>query len=98
VDRPVWLRRLGVDGDTICDTRNHGGPDQAVYAYALSDLEWWAGQLGDEMARTLVPGGFGENLTLSGVEVTNSVIGERWQIGGAEVVRGHEKVPTGGRV
>ncbi len=26
-----------VDGDTIVDTRVHGGPDQAVYAYARED-------------------------------------------------------------
>jgi MOSC domain-containing protein YiiM len=92
-DRPVRLHRLGVDGDTICDTRNHGGPDQAVYAYALPDLDWWAEQLGDETARRLGPGAFGENLTLDGIEVTNSVIGERWRIGSAELQVASPRIP-----
>jgi MOSC domain-containing protein YiiM len=83
VDRPVHVGRLGLAGDTICDTRNHGGPDQAVYAYASEDTEWWQRELAGELSLELGPGSLGENLTLRGVEVTNSVIGERWRIGGA---------------
>jgi MOSC domain-containing protein YiiM len=83
VDHPVLLARLGVAGDTICDTRNHGGPDQAVYAYASEDTEWWQQQLAGELSFELGPGSLGENLTLRGVDVTNAVIGECWQIGGA---------------
>jgi len=82
VTAPVRVGRLGLVGDTICDTRNHGGPDQAVYAYASEDTEWWQAELADELAFELGPGSLGENLTLRGVEVTNSVIGERWRIGG----------------
>ena len=55
VDGPVALLPYGVDGDTICDTANHGGPDQAVYAYACDDLAFWADELGQPMA----PGGVG---------------------------------------
>jgi MOSC domain-containing protein YiiM len=83
VDRPVQVRRLGLDGDTICDTVNHGGVDQAVYAYASEDTEWWQEQLAGELSFQLRPGSLGENLTLRGVDVTNAVIGERWQVGGA---------------
>jgi MOSC domain-containing protein YiiM len=66
-------------GDTICDTTDHGGPDQAVYAYAREDAAWWAGQLG----REVTPGAFGENFSTSGLDVTGAVIGERWAIGSA---------------
>lgn len=66
----------GLAGDRICDVRHHGGPDQAVYAYAREDLDGWEGQLGP-----LASGVFGENLTTRGVEVTGAVIGERWRIG-----------------
>ena len=66
-------------GDTICDVRHHGGPDQAVYAYAVEDLQVWE----HELARTLPPGSFGENLTTRGVEVTGALIGERWRVGEA---------------
>jgi MOSC domain-containing protein YiiM len=83
VERPVTLRRLGVDGDRIGDLRVHGGPDQAVYAYAIEDTEWWQREVGPELAFPLAPGSFGENLTVRGVDVTNSLIGERWRIGSA---------------
>jgi MOSC domain-containing protein YiiM len=48
-----------------------------VYAYARESYAWWEGELGWE----LVPGTFGENLTLEGVEVDEALIGERWEIG-----------------
>ncbi len=78
---PVAVRQLGLDGDTICDTANHGGVDQAVYAYAEEDAAYWQEQLADELPFRLGPGAFGENLTTRGIEVTEAVIGERWRIG-----------------
>ena len=53
---PGW-GASGVAGDTIVDKPNHGGPDQAVYAYAREDLEVWAGRLD----RSIRGGFFGEN-------------------------------------
>ncbi|MEV0051335.1 MOSC domain-containing protein [Saccharopolyspora shandongensis] len=67
----------GLAGDTICDSANHGGPDQAVYAYAREDLDAWERELG----RTLRSGSFGENLTTDGLDVTGALIGQRWRIG-----------------
>jgi MOSC domain-containing protein YiiM len=67
----------GLAGDAICDLRHHGGPDQAVYAYAVEDLADWA----RELDRELPPGVFGENLTTEGLEVSGALIGERWRIG-----------------
>lgn len=67
----------GLVGDFIGDRRSHGGDDQAVYAYAVEDLQWWA----DELGRTLSAGQFGENLTTSGLDVNGARIGERWRIG-----------------
>jgi MOSC domain-containing protein YiiM len=78
---PVKLRALGVDGDTICDTRHHGGVDQAVYAYALEDTEWWRAELDGQTAVDLGPGALGENLTTTGVDVTGAIVGERWAVG-----------------
>ena len=76
---PVRLGVDGVDGDTICDTANHGGPDQAVYAYSTDDLDFWTEQL----QRLVEPGNVGENLTVSGVDCSHAVIGERWRVGEA---------------
>lgn len=83
VDGPVMLRPLGVEGDRIGDSRFHGGVDQAVYAYAIEDTDWWQREVGPELSFQLAPGSLGENLTLRGVDVTHSIIGERWRIGSA---------------
>jgi MOSC domain-containing protein YiiM len=79
--RPVSGRvaTVGVNlvGDDQADRSVHGGPDQALYAYAGEDLEWWSGELGTPVAA----GAMGENLTTAGIDVTNAVIGERWRVG-----------------
>jgi MOSC domain-containing protein YiiM len=86
VDHPVEVRppgpktfglHSGVVGDSIGDINHHGGNDQAVYAYAREDYEWWEAELG----RDLPSGLFGENLTTSGVDVNGARIGEIWRIG-----------------
>ncbi|MEU5162383.1 MOSC domain-containing protein [Streptomyces sp. NPDC020875] len=69
----------GVAGDTVCDAENHGGPHQAVYAFAREDLDRWERELGQPISN----GAFGENLTTLGVDVSGALIGERWRIGGA---------------
>lgn len=67
----------GLVGDSVCNSRYHGGDDQAVYAYAREDLDDWQTRLG----RELTNGMFGENLTTSGVDVTGCLVGERWSVG-----------------
>ncbi|WEV25934.1 MOSC domain-containing protein [Streptomyces sp. 71268] len=74
---PKGVGASGLAGDAVCDTRHHGGDDQAVYAYAREDLDMWEGELG----RALPNGVFGENLTTSGLDVNGALIGERWRIG-----------------
>lgn len=73
----VAVRALGLAGDEQADTKSHGGLDQAVYAYAIEDLQLWAARL----ERELKFGEFGENLSTSGIDVTNAVIGETWRVG-----------------
>lgn len=67
----------GVVGDSIGNAKFHGGDDQAVYAYAREDLDSWQA----ELDRELTNGMFGENLTTTGVAVTDCLIGERWAVG-----------------
>ena len=43
---PVQVTVDGLAGDAIVDTKNHGGPDQAVYVYSGGDYAWWAAELG----------------------------------------------------
>jgi MOSC domain-containing protein YiiM len=73
----VAVRGVNLAGDDQADRTVHGGPDKAVYAYAIEDYDWWAGELG----RRLEPATFGENLTVRGLAVTNVLVGERWRIG-----------------
>lgn len=74
---PKGVGASGLAGDTVCDMRHHGGDDQAVYAMAREDLDFWERELG----RTLPNGSFGENLTTVGLDISGAQIGERWRIG-----------------
>ena len=78
VEGRVAVGELGLEGDVQADRRVHGGIDQAVYAYAIEDVEWWEAELGRELG----PGFFGENLTLRGVDVNAAEPGDRWKAGG----------------
>ena len=80
-DGPVQIEELGLVGDAILDTRNHGGRAQAVYAYAEEDGAWWAAQLGADLQRPITPGVFGENLTTRGLDVNGARAGARWRVG-----------------
>ena len=79
VTHTVRAERLGLEGDQVGDTKHHGGPDQAVYAFAREDLDWWAVELGREVRN----GQFAENLTTRGIDVNESEVGERWLVGSA---------------
>jgi MOSC domain-containing protein YiiM len=74
---PKGVDGSGLAGDEVVDLRHHGGPDQAVYAYAREDLDHWAAELG----RELDAGVFGENMTTVGLDVNGARIGERWLVG-----------------
>lgn len=70
----VAVDAYGLANDAIIDTKHHGGLDQAIYAYCLSDYDWWTEQLGQRME----PGTFGENLTLSGIANADIAVGDRF--------------------
>lgn len=74
---PVRVTTNGLQYDAVCDTDNHGGPDQAVYVYGLPDYAWWSEVLG----KPLEPGTFGENLTVSDLETAPLNVGDRFLVG-----------------
>ncbi len=76
---PVVVRQLNVDGDAQADPENHGGPDAAVYVYALEDYVYWREQLD----RELDYGSFGENFTVEGASSDVMCFGDIWQVGNA---------------
>ena len=85
----VAARGVNLEGDDQADRDAHGGPDKAVYSYAIEDTRWWAEKLG----RSLEHGELGENLTTEGVEVTNALVGERWEIGSTVLEVSEPRVP-----
>jgi len=85
----IAARGVNFAGDEQADRKAHGGPDKAVYAYAVEDARWWQQEIG----RSLGYGEFGENLTTEGIEVNQALIGERWQIGTAVVEVSEPRIP-----
>ena len=41
----VAARGVNLEGDEQADRDAHGGPDKAVYAYAIEDTRWWEKEL-----------------------------------------------------
>ncbi len=85
----VPVTKLGLQGDVIVDTANHGGVDQAVYVYTVEDYAWWEGALG----RLLTPGIFGENLTVAGAESAIWSVGDTFSIGSVVLQVTSPRVP-----
>lgn len=85
----VAARGVNLEGDDQADRNAHGGPDKAVYAYAVEDLPGW----GRELGRQLEFGELGENLTTESVAVTNALVGERWEIGSTVLEVSEPRVP-----
>jgi len=67
----------------------HGGYDQAVYAYAREDAQWWETEIGEE----ITAGKFGENLTTEGIDVNAALVGEQWRIGSVILEVSQPRIP-----
>jgi MOSC domain-containing protein YiiM len=85
----IAARGVNLVGDDQADRKAHGGPDKALYVYAVEDTRWWEQQIG----RTLACGEFGENLTTEGIAVNDALVGERWQIGTAILEVSEPRIP-----
>jgi MOSC domain-containing protein YiiM len=78
VNGPVRVGNEGLEGDQQYDRRVHGGVEMALLAYADSHYEWWRDELS---IAEMGPGGFGENLTVEGVDESTVCIGDVWAAG-----------------
>jgi MOSC domain-containing protein YiiM len=85
----IPLTHVNFDGDNQADLSVHGGPDKAVYAYAIEDLDWWA----TELNRPVGPGSVGENLTTSALNLSAARIGDRWAAGSAVLQVTQPRIP-----
>src|SRR5690242_16885951 len=85
----IKARGVNLEGDDQADRKAHGGPDKALYAYAVEDARWWEHEIG----RSLVYGEFGENLTTEGIDVNDALVGERWEIGTTVLEVSEPRIP-----
>ena len=86
---PLDLGALGFEGDTVADTKNHGGPDKAVCVYPAVRYAAWRARLGAPLRRPA----FGENLLLDGVDEDSVHVGDVFVVGGAVVQVAQPRVP-----
>lgn len=80
VTGPVAVGPLGLDGDAQADLSVHGGTDKAVYGYAASHYPAWIADYPPYRDR-FVPGAFGENLTMLGLNEADLCAGDVHAIG-----------------
>jgi len=90
VEGPVSLRTLNLEGDQQADLSVHGGVDKAVYAYPSEHYGFWRAELPGVDLRW---GLFGENRTTEGLLEESVYIGDRFQIGDAEVLVTEPRMP-----
>jgi MOSC domain-containing protein YiiM len=86
----VRVGRTNLAGDGQADLSVHGGPDKAVYAYPHEHYARWAAELGRD---DLVPGIFGENLTVEGLAEDDVLIGDRFRAGTALLEVSQPRMP-----
>ena len=86
----VAVRRLNLEGDRQADLTVHGGPDKAIYAYPAEYYDYWK----EQFPQMELPWGmFGENLTISGLSEETVYIGDRFQVGSAQLVVTQPRLP-----
>ena len=86
----VKLNRLNLEGDRQADLSVHGGFSKAVYVYPADHYPYWQ-EILPEMS--LPWGMFGENLTTQGLLEEEVHIGDRFQLGTAEVIVTEPRLP-----
>ena len=82
VSGPVWAGREGLSGDQQYDRKGHGGPDRALLMYAAEHYPKWRAEWN---RKDVGSGGFGENLTVSGINEDIACLGDIYRIGEARV-------------
>ena len=90
VEGKVSVNLLHLDGDGQADLKVHGGRDKAIYVYPECHYPTWAGELGVD---NLEVAQFGENFTVAGMTEENVVVGDRYQLGSAQVVVTQPRLP-----
>ena len=86
----VMVRSLNLDGDGQADLTVHGGLEKAVYVYPFEHYDYWRSELPDT---GLTLGIFGENFTVTGFREEELNIGDRFQVGTAQLMVTQPRLP-----
>ena len=86
---PVHAGALGLEGDAVHDTEYHGGLDQALLMYTADHYPRWE----EELGRRVVPGAFGENLLVEGLDEDTVCIGDIYRVGPVRLQVTHPRTP-----
>ena len=90
IDKRINLKKLNLEGDRQADLTVHGGPDKAVYSYPYEYYDFWRKEFPDISFNW---GMFGENLTTEGLFESQVNVGDRFQIGSAQLVATQPRMP-----
>ena len=91
LDGEVQITALGITGDQQADKIHHGGPDKAMHHYPADHYDHWRRALGAHP--DLVPGGFGENISCTGLTEADVLLGDRFRLGTAVIEVSHGRQP-----
>ena len=75
IERAV-IGTLGVEGDRQANTEHHGGPERALCLFSLEKIEALQAE-----GHSIVPGGAGENVTITGLDWDDVAPGRRVRLG-----------------
>lgn len=89
VTQAIQVGTLGLVGDGVGDTVNHGGPDKAVCCHPWAHYEYWNAYF----EWNLQAGAFGENLTLTELSESDVAVGDIWQIGTTRFQISQPRIP-----
>lgn len=82
---PVRVTFLGLTGDSVGDTKVHGGPDKAIHLYPHDHYPVWAMEQPAMAPFLSQPGAFGENLSVAGVTEADVCLGDVVALGTARL-------------
>lgn len=80
---PVVLTATGITGDQQGDMRHHGGVEKAVHHYPYEHYAMWKSGLPRLDAGRFQTGGFGENISTTGLMEEDVCIGDIFRLGSA---------------
>lgn len=80
VEGNCWLGETSFENDEVADTKSHGGPEKAVFAYPQHHYVYWRKKLEIE---AIGIGAMGENFSLQKADEFSVCIGDTFEVGDA---------------